>query len=78
MWAGLGARIRITYDPEADAIMITLRKADVSHTEEIQDGLYKDMDSNEQVIGIEILNASERMDDPRNVSFKLLGPGGSA
>ncbi len=66
--------MKVTYDPSADAVSIRLRASRVCHTEAIDaDGdLLADYDEHERVVGIEILNASEHLDDPQAMQFLIL------
>ena len=53
--------MKIKYDPEADAMYITLKEAEVETTKEIEQNLILDYDKDGNVIGIEILFVKERM-----------------
>lgn len=53
--------MRITYDPEADAVYIALRDAKPRDARRLDDWLTFDLDAKGRVIGIEILDASERL-----------------
>ncbi len=57
--------IRTSYDPEADAIFVWFGPEDVksTETEEVAPGIMLDFDADGRVIGIEILDVSERMKD---------------
>ena len=52
-----------TYDPEADAMFLWFGGEGVKSatTEEVAPGVMLDFDANGRVIGIEVLNVSERM-----------------
>ena len=52
--------MKIKYDPDADAMYLTLRKDKVASTKEIDENTIIDFDKNGQVIGIEILFVKER------------------
>lgn len=55
--------MRITYDPHADAAYIYL--ADVAtglETRCVDDDVYADFDADERLVGIEVLDASRRLD----------------
>jgi uncharacterized protein YuzE len=52
--------VRITYDPEVDALYIRFREATVT-TEHIGEGLAADYDAEGQLAGIEILDAAKRL-----------------
>ena len=55
--------MKIKYDPDADAMYITLRKEKVARTKEIDDNTIIDFDKKGQVIGVEILFVKERNPD---------------
>ncbi len=52
--------MKIEYDKEVDALYIRLQEKKVTRTKEIEDGLNIDLDENGKLIGIEILDATER------------------
>ena len=53
--------MKITYDSEADALYISLRKASAADAVDIEEGVVADLDGEGQVIGFEILDASKRL-----------------
>jgi len=53
--------VRIEYDPEADALYIQLREAQVEDNLDIEDGVSVDFDGNKHIVGIEVLDASKRL-----------------
>ena len=54
--------MRITYDPEVDALYIRFQETTVT-TEHIGEGLAADYDAEGRLAGIEILDASKRLGD---------------
>ncbi len=52
--------MRITYDPEVDALYIRFRETTVT-TKHIGEGLAADYDADGQLAGIEILDAATRL-----------------
>jgi uncharacterized protein YuzE len=52
--------VRITYDPEVDALYIRFRETTVT-TEHIGEGLAADYDADGRLAGIEILDAAKRL-----------------
>jgi uncharacterized protein YuzE len=48
----------ITYDPEADAVYVTVGRGNIDRTEEAGPFIY-DVDADGRIIGIEILSASK-------------------
>jgi uncharacterized protein YuzE len=59
--------IRTSYDPEADAMFVWLGPEGIkcAGTEEVSPGIMLDFDSDGRVIGIEVLDVSERMTLPK-------------
>ena len=53
--------MRITYDPEADALYIELRSGRPVDGTDIEEGVTVDLDKRGHILGLEILDASERM-----------------
>ncbi len=53
--------MKISYDPEADALYIELSGAEPADSMDIEDGVTVDLDSNGHMVGIEILDAQERL-----------------
>lgn len=71
--------MRITYDPEADALYVELRYARAVDNVDIEDGISVDLDSEGHVLGFEILGARERLgrDPLDDVSIERLIGGGT-
>jgi uncharacterized protein YuzE len=59
--------MRTTYDPEADAIFVWFgpEETKAAGTQEVAPGIMLDFDSDGRVIGIEVLDVSERMMRPK-------------
>jgi uncharacterized protein YuzE len=53
--------MKITYDSEADALYISLRKASAADAVDIEEGVVADLDGEGHVISFEILDASKRL-----------------
>ena len=53
--------MKIEYDPEADALYIQVREADVGDNIDIEDGVSVDVDADRHIVGLEILDASKRL-----------------
>ena len=65
--------MKITYDPETDTLSIQLKEAHICESDELQDGVIADLDGDGNIIGLEILDASNRVTEPQNILFKCLG-----
>jgi uncharacterized protein YuzE len=66
--------MRIEYDREVDALYVRLQEKYVDRTVEIEEGLNIDLDENGKLIGLEILDATERysLTDIFNISTENL------
>ncbi|WP_084218986.1 DUF2283 domain-containing protein [Syntrophorhabdus aromaticivorans] len=64
----------VEYDREVDALYVRLQEKYVHKTLEIEDGLNIDLDENGKLIGVEILDATQRysLADVFNVSTENL------
>ena len=52
--------MKISYDPEVDALTIRLAQGQVSDSEMISPGVIVDYDAHDQIIGVEILSVKKR------------------
>jgi uncharacterized protein YuzE len=66
--------MEITFDKEADAVYIYLKKKKVFETKEITDDTIADLDKDGNVIGIEILSASKRIPIEKLSNVKITTP----
>jgi uncharacterized protein YuzE len=66
--------MKIEYSKTVDALYIRLRQAKVGDSVDIEEGVTVDLDENGHIVGIEILDASDRMDisDLVNISIENL------
>jgi len=53
--------MKIQYDPEVDALYIELRDVHADHNVDIEEGVSVDLDVDGHIVGLEILDASERL-----------------
>jgi len=63
--------MKVTYDPEVDVLRIILHDTAIVESDEERPGVILDFDADGNVIGLEILQASKRVDDPRSVSYAI-------
>jgi len=66
--------MRVRVDHAADAIYLNLTDRPIKDSEEVADGIVVDYDDAGRIVGIEILDASKRTDDPavlKQFSFEL-------
>ena len=65
--------MKITYDPKVDVLRIIFSNAPIEESDEEKPGIILDFDKGGNVVGIEILNASQRMENPRTVEYAVAG-----
>jgi uncharacterized protein YuzE len=57
--------MKVTYDPEVDVLRIIFRNAPIAESDEDKPGVILDYDAEGNVVGLEVLNASRRVENPR-------------
>jgi uncharacterized protein YuzE len=63
--------MKVTYDPEVDVVRIILRSAPVEESDEDKPGVIIDYDKDGNVVGLEILDASQRIENPRSLEYAV-------
>jgi YD repeat-containing protein len=66
--------MRVRIDRGADAVYLNLTDRPIEVSEEVADGIVVDYDAQGRIVGVEILDASKRTDDPevlKQFSFDL-------
>jgi len=66
--------MHVRVDHAADAIYLNLTDRPIKDSEEVADGIVVDYDAEGRIVGVEILDASKRTDDPevlKQFSFEL-------
>ncbi|HSB79663.1 MAG TPA: DUF2283 domain-containing protein [Candidatus Methylomirabilis sp.] len=53
--------MKIEYSKQVDALYIHLREAPVAESRDVEDGITLDFDAEGHLVGLEVLDASERM-----------------
>ena len=56
--------MKVTYDADTDTLRILLSDAEIDESDEEKPGVILDYDSHGKVVGIEILDASRRIEIP--------------
>lgn len=66
--------MKIEYSKDVDALYIKLREAKITDSKDIEEGVTVDIDENGHIVGLEILDASEKLDisDLVNISIENL------
>ena len=63
--------MKVTYDPEVDSLTIVLSDVAVEESDQAKPGVILDYDVNGNIVGLEILNASKRVDNPKAIDYAL-------
>lgn len=63
--------MKVTYDPEVDVLRILFRDTPVEESDEDKPGVILDYDRDGNVVGLEVLNASLRVENPRGVEYAV-------
>ncbi len=65
--------MKITYDPEVDVLRIIFSEAAIEESDEEKPGIILDYDKGGNIVGMEILDASKRMENPRSLEYVVAG-----
>ena len=65
--------MKITYDPEVDVLPIIFSEAAIEESDEEKPGIIMDYDTAGNIVGMEILDASKRMENPRSLEYVVAG-----
>ena len=57
--------MKVIYDPEVDVLRIIFRNAPIEESDEDKPGVILDYDAEGNVVGLEVLNASQRVENLR-------------
>ena len=63
--------MKVSYDPEVDALYIRLGTEEPEGVTEISDGVNLDMTSEGRMVGIEVLDASKKIDMQTILEYSL-------
>jgi uncharacterized protein YuzE len=65
--------MKVAYGPEVDILRILLSGAPIEESDEDKPGVILDYDKDGNIVGLEILEASKRMTNPRSVDYAVTG-----
>ena len=65
--------MKVTYDPEVDVLLIPFSNAPIEESDEDKPGVIIDYDKDGNIVGMEILDVSKRIDNPRAVDYAVMG-----
>ena len=63
--------MKVTYDPQVDVLRILLSDAPTEESDEDKRGVILDYDKAGNVVGLEILEASKHVANPRSVEYAV-------
>ena len=63
--------MKIKYDKEVDALYINLSNEKIAESDEQKPGIIFDYDEKGNIVGIEILNASQKINNPKIVEYEF-------
>lgn len=63
--------MKVDYDKQVDVLSVVFSDSLVDESDEVRPGVILDFDVNGRVVGMEILDASLRMDNPASVEFAV-------
>jgi len=63
--------MKVTYDPDVDVLRIVFRDTPIDESDSDKPGVILDYDKDGNMVGLEVLNASQRVENPRGVEYVL-------
>ncbi len=63
--------MKVTYDPEVDVLRIVLSSRPVEESDEDKPGIILDYDQDGNIVGLEVLSASKRIENPRSIDYAV-------
>ncbi len=65
--------MKVTYDAETDVLRILFSNAIVEESDENKPGVILDYDKHGNIVGLEMLDASKRIENPKAVEYTVTG-----
>ena len=65
--------VKVAYDPAVDVLRILFRDVAVEESDEDKPGVILDYDKDGNLVGLEVLNASKRVENPKGVDYAVSG-----
>ena len=65
--------MKVTYDQEADILRIILNDEAIEESDEDKPGVIIDYDKSGNVVGLEVLDASTRIANPKALDYAITG-----
>ena len=65
--------MKVTYDPKVDILRILFSNVPIEESDEGKPGVIIDYDKNGNIVGLEILDASKRIENPLSFEYAVAG-----
>ncbi|MEI8173793.1 MAG: DUF2283 domain-containing protein [Deltaproteobacteria bacterium] len=65
--------MKVTYDPEVDVLRILFSNQPIEESDEDKPGVIIDYDKEGNIVGLEVLEASRRIENPRSLEYAVSG-----
>ena len=65
--------MKVTYDEDTDILRILFREGQVDESDEDKPGVIIDYDKDGNIMSMELLDASKRVENPRSLEYAVTG-----
>jgi uncharacterized protein YuzE len=65
--------MKVYYDPEVDVLRILFSSKAIEESDEDKPGVIIDYDKDGNIVGLEVLEASKRVENPRSLEYAVSG-----
>ena len=63
--------MKVTCDSQVDVLRVLFRNAPIEESDEDKPGVILDYDKEGNIVGLEVLNASQRIENPRALDYAV-------
>ena len=63
--------MKINYDPEVDILRIIFKNVKIEESDEEKPGMILDYDIDGNIVGLEIMHASKRIEQPQSIEYAV-------
>ena len=65
--------MKIVYDQDVDVLRVMFSESAIEESDEDKPGVVLDYDADGNIVGLEVMDASERVENPRALDFLVTG-----
>jgi len=65
--------MKIIFDPETDTLSLIFREDAIAESDEVKEGIIIDYGKDGKIVSMEILDASEQINEPQGILYELKG-----